>query len=127
MTRSACMRTLLLAPMTAFIASAAAFAQGPGAPAESRGPQLAPPLFAGLTWRSLGPPVFGGRILDIDVGRAPGQPDQIYILPENGGAFKSGDHGASWTPIFDHVNTMMSMGDIAVSPSNPNTIYLGTG
>ena len=99
------MKSLIVAPVAALIASAAAFAQGPVV--EARGPQLAPPLFACLKWRSLGPPIFGGRILDIEVARATGQPDQIYILPENGGVFKSGDNGASWTAVFDHVNTMM--------------------
>jgi len=91
------------------------------------GPQLAPPLFRTLTWRNLGPALFGGRITEIEIVRRTGQPDQLYILPENGGVFRSTNGGTSWTPLFDHVNTMMSMGDIAVSRTDPNLIWVSTG
>jgi hypothetical protein len=74
------MKSLILAPVAALVASGSSV-RARTSPLEARGPQLAPPLFAGLTWRSLGPPIFGGRILDIEVARAAGQPDQIYILP----------------------------------------------
>lgn len=94
---------------------------------QTNGPQLAPPLFAGLIWRNLGPALYGGRIIDIDVARIPGRADQIYVLPENGGVYKSSDNGVSWTQVFGNENTMMSMGDIAVAPSSPNTVWLGTG
>ncbi len=98
--------------------TAAAFAQGP---------QLAPSLFSDLRWRSLGPTIFGGRVLDIAVARIHGQPDQVYIVGENGGVFKSTNAGISWTPVFDGVNSLMSMGDLAVAPSSPNTIWVGSG
>jgi photosystem II stability/assembly factor-like uncharacterized protein len=91
------------------------------------GPRLTAPVFAGLRWRSLGPAIFGGRINDIEVARVAGQPDQLYVLPENGGVFKSTNEGASWTPVFDGVNSLLSMGDIAIAPSNPNVVWLGTG
>ena len=83
--------------------------------AASQGPQLAPAVFKDLKWREIGPAIFGGRILDIEVARIRGQPDQIYLIAENGGVFKSTNGGLSWTPVFDGVNTMMSMGDIAKS------------
>jgi photosystem II stability/assembly factor-like uncharacterized protein len=41
--------------------------------------------------------------------------------------FKSTNQGTSWTPIFDRVEAMMSIGDIAVAPSNPNVVWVGTG
>src|SRR5262249_4825128 len=53
--------------------------------------------------------------------------DRIYIIGENGGVFRSTNGGTSWTPVFDGVNSMMSMGDIAVSPSQPDIVWVGTG
>ena len=108
-------------------AAAALLCGGHVAGAQAPGPNLAPPLFADLTWRNVGPALFGGRVVDIEVARERGRPDQIYILPENGGVFKSNDDGASWTEIFGATNTMMSMGDIAVAPSNPEIVWIGTG
>lgn len=117
------MRTFALVPVALVVAGTLA-AQPRAA---QSGPRLAPPLFAHLTWRALGPAIFGGRINDIEVARIPGQPDQIYVLPENGGVFKSSNGGVSWTAVFDGVDALMSMGDIAIAPSSPNTLYLGTG
>jgi photosystem II stability/assembly factor-like uncharacterized protein len=103
-------------------------AQGPQPAARlGAGPQLAPSLWSSLRWRNIGPAIFGGRITDIEVVRRSGQPDQIYILPENGGVMRSTNGGTSWTSLFDDVNSLMSMGDIAVAPSNPNVIWVSTG
>jgi photosystem II stability/assembly factor-like uncharacterized protein len=102
-------------------------AQNAPQPAAGGGPQLAPSLFSSLRWRNVGPAVFGGRITDIEVVRRRGQPDQIYILPENGGVMRSTNAGTSWTLLFDQVNSLMSMGDIAVAQSNPNVIWVSTG
>jgi photosystem II stability/assembly factor-like uncharacterized protein len=120
--------------MTALAAAAvalptdASFAQR-GAPPSTlaNGPQLAPAPFASLRWRAIGPAVFGGRFTDIEVARVPGQLDQIYITASTGGVFKSTNGGASFTPIFDGVNAMLSMGDLAIAPSNPDIIWVGTG
>lgn len=92
-----------------------------------QGPRLAPPLFADLAWRNIGPAVFGGRFTDIAVARTRGRPDQIYIAASTGGVFKSTNAGASWMPVFDGVDAMMSMGDLAIAPSNPDVIWIGTG
>ncbi|HYV99077.1 MAG TPA: hypothetical protein VE967_16595, partial [Gemmatimonadaceae bacterium] len=110
-------------------AAVSAHAQGPvpRQPAPPPGPQLAPPLFKDLAWRSIGPASVSGRIEDIAVGRAPGQPDQIYVAGASGGVFKSTNGGTSWTPVFDHVNALMSVGDVAVAPSNVNIVWVGTG
>jgi photosystem II stability/assembly factor-like uncharacterized protein len=121
------MRSLPTASLALLLATAID-AQAPSTRGtQSEGPRLAPPAFSSLRWRSIGPAIFGGRINDIEVARIAGQPDQIYVLPENGGVFKSTNEGASWTPVFDGVNSLMSMGDIAVAPSNPNIVWLGTG
>ncbi len=117
------MRCLYATPLALAIVSAL-HAQGA---TPRTGPQLAPPLFSSLRWRNIGPAVFGGRITDIEVVRRRGQPDRIYILPENAGVMESTNGGTSWTPIFDGVNSMMSMGDLAVAPSNPSIIWVSTG
>src|SRR6266516_2448822 len=99
----------LLAVSLALIGSTAA-AQSPAARTPAAlGPQLAPEPFASLRWRAIGPSVFGGRFTDIEVARVAGQPDHIYIAASTGGVFESTNGAASWTPIFDGVNAMMSM------------------
>ena len=97
------------------------------ATAQAQGPRLAPAPFSELRWRNIGPAVFGGRFTDIVVARTRGTPDQIYIAASTGGVFKSVNGGASWVPVFDSVNTLMSMGDLAIAPSNQNVIWVGTG
>jgi len=84
-------------------------------------------LLGNLRWRSIGPANTGGRIDDFAVARVPGQPDAIYVATASGGVFKSTNQGTSWTPIFDRVDAMMSIGDIAVAPSNASIVWVGTG
>ena len=80
-----------------------------------------------LRWRSIGPANTGGRVADLAVGRVPGVPDAIYVGTASGGIFKSTNQGTSWAPVFDRVDAMMAIGDIAVSPSNANIVWAGTG
>ncbi len=56
----------------------------------------------------------------------PGQPNMFYIGVNNGGVWKTTDAGRTWTPIFDDQPTG-SIGDLAVAPSDPNIIYVGSG
>src|SRR3954447_9366514 len=86
-----------------------------------------PPLLGSLRWRSIGPANTGGRIDDFAVARVPGQPDALYVASASGGVFKSTNQGTSWTPIFDRVNAMMSIGDIATAPTDPKILWVGTG
>jgi len=76
-----------------------------------------------LRWRNIGP-YRGGRTRAI-AGIA-SQPSIFYMAPVNGGVFKSTDYGRSWRPIFDEQPTA-SIGAIAVSNSNPNVVYVGSG
>ncbi len=89
--------------------------------------RLDPSLLGALRWRSIGPAATGGRVDDFAVARVPGAPDAIYVATASGGVFKSTNQGTSWTPVFDAVNAMMSIGDVAVAPSNPNIVWVGTG
>ena len=82
-----------------------------------------PSLFSGLTWRMLGP-FRGGRVDAVSGVR--GRPHEFYFGAVNGGVWKTIDAGRIWTPIFDS-QTVASIGALAVSDSEPNTIYVGTG
>jgi photosystem II stability/assembly factor-like uncharacterized protein len=82
-----------------------------------------PSLFNDLKWRMIGP-YRGGRTVGA-VG-VPTQPNVFYIGVNNGGIWKTTDYGRTWYPIFDDQPTG-SVGDVAVSPSNPNVLYAGSG
>lgn len=85
--------------------------------------QYDPSLFADLTWRLIGPFRGGRTVAAVGV---PEQPNVFYIGVNNGGVWKTTDYGRVWTPIFDAQSTG-SIGAIAVAPSDPNTIYVGSG
>ncbi len=81
-------------------------------------------LLTGLEWRDVGPVVQGGRIVDIEV--VPGQPYTFYAAYASGGLWKTTNNGVTFEPVFDDMPTMI-MGDIAIDPNNPETIWVGTG
>jgi photosystem II stability/assembly factor-like uncharacterized protein len=88
---------------------------------------VTPSMLNALQWRSIGPAATGGRIADIATAKAPGRPLEIFIATTSGGIFKSSNEGVSWTPVFDHAGGMMSIGAIAVAPSNPSIVWAGGG
>lgn len=84
-----------------------------------------PEYFEHLSWRHIGPAVFGGRIPDVEA--LPGNPAVIYAAGATGGIFKSTNNGATWRPIFDDAAPTLSIGDMAIAPSDPLVIWVGTG
>ena len=88
---------------------------------------LSPSLLGAFQWRGIGPAATGGRIADLAIIKPPGQPQQIYVATTTGGVFKSVNAGVSFAPIFDHAGGMLSIGAVAVAPSNPSIVWVGTG
>jgi len=84
---------------------------------------LNPNLYSGLKWRMLGP--FRGGRVDA-VSGVPGRPNEFYFGAVNGGVWKTIDAGRIWFPIFDS-QPVASIGALAVAPSAPDTIYVGSG
>jgi photosystem II stability/assembly factor-like uncharacterized protein len=77
-----------------------------------------------LKFRNLGPAAGGGRVTAV-VG-VPGQPNVYYIGAAAGGVFRTNDGGLSWKPVFEK-EAVASIGAIALAPSNPNVVWVGTG
>ncbi|MFL6195117.1 MAG: WD40/YVTN/BNR-like repeat-containing protein [Thermoanaerobaculia bacterium] len=111
---------VLLALLPPYAASAAEKVPGPAAAAQ--GPQDPSDLKA-LKYRLVGP-AWGGRVAR--VAGVPGDPSVYYAATASGGVWKSSDGGLSWGSIWDD-QTISSMGSIAVSASDPNVVYAGSG
>jgi photosystem II stability/assembly factor-like uncharacterized protein len=82
-----------------------------------------PKLFQELRWRNIGP-FRAGRT--VAISGIPNQPNIFFMAPNNGGVWKTTDYGRTWNPIFDDQPTG-SIGALAIAPSNPEIIYVGSG
>jgi len=79
--------------------------------------------FAEMRWRLVGP-FRGGRTLT--ASSVPGKPNEFYFGAVGGGVWKTENAGQTWRPIFDD-QPIASIGALAIAPSRPETIYVGTG
>jgi len=82
------------------------------------------PLLRGYRWRAIGPINQGGRIDDIAVAES--RPTTFYVGFATGGVWKTTNNGVTFEPVFDTYGTH-SIGDLALAPSNPDILYVGTG
>jgi photosystem II stability/assembly factor-like uncharacterized protein len=85
--------------------------------------QYDPKLYSDMRWRCIGP-FRGGRT--VAISGVPHQPNVFYMAAVNGGVWKTTDFGNTWTPIFDD-QPSGSVGALAVAPSDPNILYVGSG
>ncbi len=90
--------------------------------------QLTTPLdsaaIAGFPWRSIGPVNMGGRITDVEA--VPNNPKVFYVAAAAGGIWKTVNAGTTFFQLFTN-EKVVSMGDLAITPTNPNIIWAGTG
>ena len=106
--------------------------RGGGGPARAAIPPLSPQPVAtaqswpsDTSWRHIGPAAFGGRVDDIEA--VANDPRTIFVAAAAGGIFRSKNNGTTWEPVFDKYGTALSIGDIAIAPSDPNVVWAGTG
>ncbi len=87
-------------------------------------PSVSTDALAGLAFRSIGPGITGGRIDDFAV--VEGRPSTFYVGSAAGGLWKTVNNGVTLEPVFDD-QEVSSIGDVAVAPSDPSIVYVGTG
>lgn len=120
---------LLAAPAAALATLTVPRPAGPGAPGAVFAP-AAPALDAdsvlraAMKWRNLGPDR-GGR--SIAVSGVKGRRNEAYFGAVGGGLWKTTDGGENWAPVTDGKISAASVGAVAVSESNPDVVFIGTG
>src|SRR6476469_3417063 len=109
---SSCRRLSLFATSIMCIASMpAVIGQAPAT-------AISPLALDHIGWRHIGPASFGGRIDDVEAVAS--NPSIIFVGTASGGVFKSVNNGVTWTPVFDRDGSALSIGDIAIAPSDSN-------
>jgi hypothetical protein len=91
--------------------------------------ELDPTWLGALRWRTIGPSSAGGRIVDLAVVES--SPSAYYVGTASGGVFAetkfrtTTNNGITFTPVFDQAGSLC-IGDVAVAPSNPDIVWVGT-
>ncbi|MGH7471201.1 MAG: VPS10 domain-containing protein, partial [Longimicrobiales bacterium] len=81
-------------------------------------------LLRSLRWRSIGPAVMAGRVTDVE--GLPGPSKTFYVASVTGGIWKTTNNGVTYRPLFQN-ERVISMGDLAIAPSDTMQIWAGTG
>jgi photosystem II stability/assembly factor-like uncharacterized protein len=92
--------------------------------AQEAGARLGETSYDALAFRNIGPAINGGRIADIAIH--PDDGSVWYVAVGSGGVWKTENAGTTWQPIFDGESSY-SIGSVALDPSNPATVWVGTG
>ncbi len=124
------MKKLVLSVCTIFACVQIALAQPTPSPAtdrrlgaQQRAAMAEKSLFKGLEFKNIGPTIFSGRVVDIEVD--PQAPHIFYVAYASGGLWKTENNGSTFTPIFDQ-QSVITIGDIAVHWEE-EIIWVGTG
>ncbi|MDG2238753.1 MAG: hypothetical protein P8L30_00850 [Longimicrobiales bacterium] len=94
------------------------------AQAQNAGETLRSSDLSALAWRELGPTITSGRITAFAVD--PRDTRVIFAASASGGAWKTENAGTTWRPVFENEGSV-SLGAIALAPSNPDIVWVGTG
>jgi photosystem II stability/assembly factor-like uncharacterized protein len=92
--------------------------------ASARAQEISEAALERAAWRAIGPAVMGGRIDDVAVDER--NASVIYVGAASGGLWKTTNAGTTWEPVFDR-QAVSSIGDVALAPSNPEIVWVGTG
>ncbi|MBI3719791.1 MAG: glycosyl hydrolase [Sphingobacteriales bacterium] len=79
---------------------------------------------SGLSFRSIGPAITGGRVIDIAVN--PRNSSEYFVASGHGSLWKTSNNGTTFSPVFD-AQPSFAMGSVRYDPSNPNNVWVGTG
>lgn len=123
------MRTLRLAgsswlPVSILTLALLAFSGLSVSAQDKRESKLDDTFLKNLQFRAIGPAIMGGRIDDIAV--VENNPSTFYVGAATGGVWKTTNNGTTFEPVFDEQGST-SIGDIAIAPSDPSIIWVGTG
>ncbi|MFN2446188.1 MAG: WD40/YVTN/BNR-like repeat-containing protein [Vicinamibacterales bacterium] len=90
-------------------------------------PQTAPTpsAFDGLVFRNIGPATMGGRVDDLAVLES--NPAVFYVGTATGGVWKTMNNGTTWEVVFDDLEDAVSVGDLAIGPTDANLVWVGSG
>lgn len=80
--------------------------------------------FSGFKFRSIGPAITSGRIVDLAVN--PNKSSEYYVASANGGVWKTSNGGITYDPVFENESSF-SIGCVTIDPNNTNTVWVGTG
>ena len=86
--------------------------------------QVPDDVWESFVWRSVGPSNMGGRVTDVEGLPSPSK--TFYVAAAAGGIWKTTNNGITFRSIFDDPR-VASMGDLAIAPSDPSQIWVGTG
>jgi photosystem II stability/assembly factor-like uncharacterized protein len=119
--------SILILGLATFVALAPAGAAAQPIPAKKAAAPVAPDastVLKGLNFRSIGPTQQSGRFVDFAVPA--GRSNTFYAASASGGLWKTENNGQTFEPLFEN-ETVFSIGDIAVAPSDPAIVWLGSG
>ncbi len=80
--------------------------------------------YSGLKFRSIGPAIASGRVIDLAVNQ--NNYNEFYVAVASGGVWKTTNHGTTFSPMFDNENSY-SIGCITIDPNNSNVVWVGSG
>jgi hypothetical protein len=85
---------------------------------------MASSVFSGLSFRSIGPSIVSGRIVDLAVN--PKNNSEYYVAAASGGVWKTTNNGVTYNPVFDG-QVSFSIGCVTIDPNNSNVVWVGSG